>query len=210
MGMLTGFAPFIAFFIAMRLASPLAGLGAAFLVSLLLCARMRRRGESLKTLEVGSLLLFGALAAYTLVLSPAWTVATVRLVVDSGLLAIVVVSLAIGRPFTLQYARERVPREYWDSPRFLAVNRHITLAWAVALAVMVAADAAAEYASAIPLWIDIAATILAFAGAVTFTIRYPQAVRRAAMAQPAPALSPGPSPASGRGEQTGAMQTPSR
>jgi len=183
MGMLTGFAPFIAFFIAMRMASPLAGLGAAFLVSLLLCLRVWRRGEALKVLEVGSLALFGALAAYTLLLAPVWTVATVRLAVDGGLLAIVVVSLAIGKPFTLQYARERVPREYWDSPRFLAVNRHITLAWAAALAVMVAADAAAEYVSAIPLWVDVAATIAAFAGAVAFTVRYPEAVRRAAMAQ---------------------------
>ncbi|MGT2491229.1 hypothetical protein ACU4GD_13700 [Cupriavidus basilensis] len=92
---------------------------------------------------------------------------------DAGLFAIVAVSLAIGRPFTLQYARERVPQEYWNAPRFLAVNRHITLAWAAALAIMVAADAAAEYVSAIPLWIDIAATVAAFAGAVIFTVRYP-------------------------------------
>ncbi|KDP86732.1 hypothetical protein ACU4GI_07395 [Cupriavidus basilensis] len=182
MGMLTGFAPFIAFFIAMRLASPLAGLGAACAVSLAMCLRMWRRGESLKVLEVGSLALFALLLLYTAIAAPQWTVATVRLAVDAGLFAIVAVSLAIGRPFTLQYARERVPQEYWNAPRFLAVNRHITLAWAAALAIMVAADAAAEYVSAIPLWIDIAATVAAFAGAVIFTVRYPAAVRRAAEA----------------------------
>ena len=182
MGMLTGFAPFIAFFIAMRLASPLAGLGAACAVSLAMCLRMWRRGESLKVLEVGSLALFALLLLYTAIAAPQWTVATVRLAVDAGLFAIVAISLAIGRPFTLQYARERVPQEYWNAPRFLAVNRHITLAWAVALAIMVAADASAEYVSAIPLWIDIAATVAAFAGAVIFTVRYPAAVRRAAEA----------------------------
>ncbi|MGT2491230.1 hypothetical protein ACU4GD_13705 [Cupriavidus basilensis] len=38
MGMLTGFAPFIAFFIAMRLASPLAGLGRGLAPSRWPCA----------------------------------------------------------------------------------------------------------------------------------------------------------------------------
>jgi len=181
--MLTGFAPFIAFFVAMRLASPLAGLGAACVVSLLLCLRMWQRRESVKVLEPGSLLLFTALLAYTWLAAPAWTVATVRLAVDAGLLAIVAISLLIGKPFTLQYAKERVPAEFWQSPRFLAVNRHITLAWAAALAAMVAADAAAEYVPAIPLWVDVAVTIAAFAGAVAFTVQYPKAVRRAAGAQ---------------------------
>ncbi|WP_043420020.1 hypothetical protein [Cupriavidus basilensis] len=182
MGMLTGFAPFLAFFIAMRLGSPLAGLGAACAVSLVMCLRNWRRGESLKVLEVGSLALFAVLVLYTAVFTPQWTVATVRLAVDAGLFAIVAISLVTGRPFTLQYARERVPQEYWNAPRFLAVNRHITLAWVLALAIMVAADASAEYVSAIPLWIDIAATVAAFAGAVIFTVRYPAAVRRAAQA----------------------------
>jgi hypothetical protein len=69
-----------------------------------------------KVLEVGSLALFGALLLYTLIAAPDWTVATVRLAVDGGLLAIVLVSLAIGMPFTLQYARESVPKELWTSP----------------------------------------------------------------------------------------------
>lgn len=181
MGMLTGFAPFIAFFIAMRMATPLAGLAAACVVSAVLVLRMGLRRESLKVLEVGSLALFGLLLGYTLAAAPAWTVATVRLAVDAGLFAIVAVSLAIGKPFTLQYAKERVPQEYWQSPRFLAVNRNITLVWAVALAVMVAADASAEYAPAVPLWIDVGATIAAFAAAVWFTAWYPAAVRRRAV-----------------------------
>ena len=57
--------------------------------------------------------LFGALVFYTLVAAPEWTVATVRLAVDAGLFAIALVSLLVGRPFTLQYARESVPKEFW-------------------------------------------------------------------------------------------------
>ena len=178
MSILLSLSPFAVFFVLMRAHSPLAGLAGAFLTSLLLCLRMGWRREALKILEVGSLVVFGALGAYTLLLAPRWTVATVRFAVDAGLLGIVLVSLAIGRPFTLQYARERVPRQFWDLPVFLTTNRRITTAWAAAFAVMVAADLAAEYTEAVPLWVDVAASIAAFGGAVWFTRWYPAAVQR--------------------------------
>jgi hypothetical protein len=178
MSILLSLSPFAIFFVLMRLVSPAVGLVGAFLASLVLCLAMRRRGHSVKILEAGSLVLFGLLAAYTWPAAPAWTVATVRLAVDGGLLAIVLVSLAIGRPFTLQYARERVPEALWASPIFFSTNRLITWVWALAFAVLVAADAAAEYAPAVPLWADVVASVGAFLGAVWFTRTYPEAVRR--------------------------------
>jgi hypothetical protein len=180
MRILLGLGPFIAFFALMRLASPMAGLCAALFVSAVLGVRARWRGESIKILEIGSLALFAALVVYTVVAQPAWTVATVRLAVDAGLLAIVVLSLAIGRPFTLQYAREAVPREFWATPRFIATNRLITAIWAAAFAVLVAADAAAEYLPSVPLAVDIAASLAALTGAFWFSTWYPAVVRRAA------------------------------
>lgn len=180
MGILLGLLPFIAFFVLMRLVSPLAGLSAGLLTSAVLGVRMWRRGESIKILEIGSLILFAALVLYTLAAAPAWTVASVRLAVDGGLLAIVLVSLAVGRPFTLQYAREQVAKEFWATPSFVAANRLITSVWAGAFAVLVAADAAAEYWPAVPLWVDVAASILALLGAVGFTVWYPAALRRTA------------------------------
>ena len=178
MSILLSLTPFAVFFALMRLVSPIAGLLGALAVSVLLCLRMVRRRESLKILEVGTVVLFGALVAYTLAAAPRWTVATVRLAVDGGLLTIVLVSLAIGRPFTLQYARERVPEPIWALPVFFTTNRLITIAWGIAFAVHVAADAAAEYAPAVPLWIDIAVSVAAFVGAVWFTRWYPAAVQR--------------------------------
>jgi hypothetical protein len=102
----------------------------------------------------------------------------VRLAVDAGLLAIVLVSLAIGRPFTLQYAREQVPEQFWATPRFMAVNRAISSVWGGCFAVMVLADVAAEYAPAIPIWVDVAASVAAFVGALWFTRWYPARVRQ--------------------------------
>ena len=182
MSILLSLSPFAVFFVLMRLHSPMAGLMGALLTSLLLCARMRGRGEAVKILEVGSLALFGLLTAYTWLVAPHWTVASVRLAVDAGLLAIVLVSLAIGRPFTLQYARERVPEQFWELPVFFTTNRTITVVWAVAFVVLVLADAAAEWVPAVPLWLDIIASIAAFLGAVWFTRWYPAMVQRRALA----------------------------
>jgi hypothetical protein len=178
MSILLGLTPFIVFFVLMRLVHPLAGLGAAFAVSVVMGFIQWRRGESIKVLEIGSLALFGVLVLYTLIAAPQWTVATVRLAVDGGLFLVALTSLIVGQPFTLQYARESVPQEFWTSPVFFTTNVRITAVWTVAFAIMTGADAAAQYVEAIPLWVDIAATIAAFLGAVWFTRWYPAVVRR--------------------------------
>jgi len=180
MSILLGLSPFVTFFALMRLATPVTGLIGALVVSSLLCVRMSWRGESVKILEVGSLILFGLLTGYTLLAAPRWTVATVRLAVDGGLLVIALVSLVIDRPFTLQYAREQVPEQYWGLPLFLRTNRIVTAVWATTFAIFVGADAAAEYIPAIPIWVDVAVSIAALVGAVVFSRRYPDAVRRRA------------------------------
>jgi hypothetical protein len=151
---------------------------AALIVSAALVARTVLRGETVKILELGGLILFALLVLVTLGFAPDWTVARVRLAVDAGLLAIVLFSLVIGRPFTMQYARERVSEEYWNSPQFFATSRLIAIVWAVAFAVLVAADAAAEYVPAIPVRVDVWVSIAALAGAFSFTNWYPKVARR--------------------------------
>jgi hypothetical protein len=202
MSILLGLTPFIVFFVLMRLVHPLAGLGAAFAVSVLMGFVQWRRGESIKVLEVGSLVLFGVLTLYTLIAAPEWTVATVRLAVDGGLFLVAAVSLLIRQPFTLQYARESVPQELWTSPIFFTTNVRITAVWTAAFAVMTAADAAAQYVEAIPVWVDIAATIAAFVGAFWFTRWYPAVVRRRfGLAGNAGSPHPNPPPLAGEGRE---------
>ena len=45
---------------------------------------------------------------------------------------IVVGSIIVRRPFTLQYAREDAPEEYWHEPGFLRVNYQLSWVWALA------------------------------------------------------------------------------
>lgn len=178
MGVLLAFAPFIAFALVDRLAGATEGLIAGALVSAALLARDRLTpGRSPKILEIGTALLFCGLAAYALLGLATWSVIGVRLCVDAGLLLIVLASMALGRPFTLQYARERVAPEFWSSPVFLHTNYVITAGWAVAFAVMVAAETALLYLPGLPPRAGVLAIIAALVGAVKFTGWYPEHVR---------------------------------
>jgi signal transduction histidine kinase len=180
MGILLAFAPFIVFAIVERFFGPVAGLIAAALVSAALLVRdWMGAGRTPKILEVGTFLLFGALALYSVFGNPSWSVIRVRLCVDVGLLLIVLASVAVGRPFTLQYARERVSPEYWASPQFLRTNYIITAAWALAFVVIVLAELALLYVPGVPPRVGIVAIILALVGAVKFTSWYPEHVRAA-------------------------------
>ena len=178
MGILLAFAPFIVFAFVDRMAGPLAGLTAGAIVSLILLARDGLvAGRSVKILDIGTALLFAGLVLYSLLAKPTWSVIAVRLCVDSGLLLIVLVSMAVGRPFTMQYAREQVKPEFWGSPQFRRTNYVITSVWALAFAVMVGAELTLLYAPGLPPRAGIIVIILALVGAVKFTGWYPEHVR---------------------------------
>jgi hypothetical protein len=44
-------------------------------------------------------------------------------------------SILVGHPFTESYARETVPKEYWDTPQFHQTNRIISAAWGLAFVI---------------------------------------------------------------------------
>jgi hypothetical protein len=82
--------------------------------------------------------------------------------------------MLIGKPFTLQYAREQVGRDLWATPAFVRTNYVITAAWAVAFVVMVIADLVLIYMPDLPPRFGIIATVTAIVGAVKFTGWYPE------------------------------------
>jgi hypothetical protein len=180
MGILLAFAPFIAFAVIDRLIGSAEGLFAGFAVAAVLVRDRLGRSRSPKVLDIGTTILFGALALYTLLANPAWSIFGVRLVVDAGLLLIVIVSLAIRQPFTLQYAREEAPQAVWTSPEFIRTNYVISAAWALAFVVLVVADLAFLYVPDLPPRVSVIATVLALVGAIKFTAWYRDRSRAAA------------------------------
>ncbi|MDY0745254.1 hypothetical protein SNE35_12100 [Paucibacter sp. R3-3] len=175
--LLLAFAPFIAFAGLERIAGIVPGLLAAAALSLALVVRdALTAGRHAKLLELGSAALFGGLAVCALGTDAGgWSVLGVRLAVDIiGLCAIVAMSLLLNRPFTLPYARERVPEAVWATPRFLRANRVLSAVWLAAFAVLVAADALMLYVPALPLAVGVALSIAALVGAFKFSRWYPK------------------------------------
>jgi hypothetical protein len=175
MGILLAFMPFFIYVIVERFVGiPVALIAATLTSAVLLLRDAVRRKRTPKILEIGTFLLFAGLAAYAHFAGAVWSIPAVRLRVDSGLLIIVLVSIAVRQPFTLQYARETISPDLWTTPEFIRTNYIITVVWAAAFAIMVAADLAMLYVPALPTRLAIIVTILPVYGAFRFTSWYPK------------------------------------
>ncbi len=179
MRILLSFAPYFVFgFIVEAVPVALACLLAAIVGLVIALSDYLLRGRSIKLLDGGTITIFVIVALIAALLKPALQPSWVWVATNAGLLAISLVSLAIRRPFTLQYAREQVAAELWTSPVFLAVNDRITAVWAVAFAVMLFFQLAIIALPAVPAWADIVGSILPAILALVFTVWYPAHVRR--------------------------------
>jgi hypothetical protein len=178
MGILLAFAPFIAFAICDRFVGANIGLIAAAIVSAGLILRGIALRQSAKLLEVGTFVLFAGLAIYAYVSRAQWSLYGVRLWVDAGLAGIVLLTMVVGKPFTLQYARERVDASLWSSPEFLRTNYVITGAWALAFLLLAVADWVLLTTPSTPRFVGFAVIAALLYGAFKFTDWYPQQLSR--------------------------------
>jgi hypothetical protein len=94
-----------------------------------------------KVLELGAVAAFVGftVVAFTADASSAAWLARYARAIAAGLLALIAFGSLLFTPFTEQYARESVARRYWSSPRFVAINRQLTLMWACVFTAMVPA-----------------------------------------------------------------------
>jgi hypothetical protein len=175
MGILLAFAPFIEFAVLDELLGSTEGLLAGTVMSagLLIRAWMSADRQP-KIIEIGTAIFFCGLTVCALLLDLAWSIDGVRLRVDSGLLIMILVTLAIRQPFTLQYAREQVAPEFRESPELVRTNYVITAAWALAFSVVVIAELILLYLPDVPPRVWIVATVAALVGVVKFTSWYPE------------------------------------
>lgn len=116
-------------------AAGFAALAAAVLAFWL--AAKDRESSGFKVIDLTGIATFGVLAVSCFVGGDSVTnwVADYGRGTATGILAVVMLVSAVTVPFTEQYARESVPREYWHSPVFRAVNRRISAVWGAVVAV---------------------------------------------------------------------------
>jgi len=92
-----------------------------------------------KVLELGAVVTFAAFTVAAFVVDPSiahWLERYAR-AIAAGLLALISFGSLLAVPFTEQYAREKVPSQFWNSPKFKAINRRLTTVWACTFAAMV-------------------------------------------------------------------------
>jgi hypothetical protein len=115
-------------------AAAIAALGASVIIALpsLIAGRP-------KLLELGAILAFAgfAVVAFSADAATGAFVARYARAMAAGVLAAIAFISLLLTPFTEQYARESVPREFWSSPRFKHINRQLTLMWAWVFAAMI-------------------------------------------------------------------------
>lgn len=92
-----------------------------------------RRGVAIHALDVFGAVFFAAMAVVGL-LAPASVIGWMELwageLTNAALALFVFATIAARRPFTLPYAKEQAPQEYWDSPLFIRINYVISAVWA--------------------------------------------------------------------------------
>jgi phytoene dehydrogenase-like protein len=100
----------------------------AFIASLFLNV-YRVRIRKLMLMDAVTLLFFASNFAIMLLIGGAVIIEYSRLAVYVTLCGMAFGSIAIGNPFTYQYAKQDWPREYWDDPIFKNTNNIITALW---------------------------------------------------------------------------------
>jgi hypothetical protein len=184
-------APYGAFAILMMVTSTVVSLFATAAICLATIAIdhfVRRR--SIKILAAGSVVTFAAVGCYVLLIDAGVSISAVKFSVDAGVLLIILASIAIRRPFTLQYALEEVDAETARIPGFIHANYVITWVWAASMLAMMLGNVTLIYVPGLPIWLSLLVAFAARNSAVYFTRWYPE-YRKAKYGTPPATALPG-------------------
>jgi len=171
--MLISFIPWFLFWILLSMRKPEPAALAGFIVTLIFIIMEKARHRSVKILQAGTLAFFFILAILAIFTELEWFGHWVNLWSNLALTLIVLISIVIGKPFTLQYAKEETPKEYWSSPKFIQINYTISWVWFLAFLVNLAPSVIRVLGVKVPVSLNWAASIIPFVAAAKFTKWYP-------------------------------------
>lgn len=175
--LLFSFAPWIVFLVIARdtLLRVEIGLAAALVASVVMAILKLHRGI---IMWVG-LIFFSAATIAVVGFHNMWTIRHLGVMANGALALGTWITLMIGRPFTLEYARAHTDPAKWHDPIFVRVNVLLTTVWA-AVFTFNTAVAWAQMKHLVPEWSSHTMSYAALIGAAAFTSWYPNFVRRKA------------------------------
>ncbi|MBA2649610.1 MAG: hypothetical protein H0U75_08485 [Legionella sp.] len=100
----------------------------AFIAAIVFQIHELRKGF---VLSWGTLIFFFFMMVGVVGLKNKWVIQYASLISNGGLSLIVLISLLIGKPFTIQYAKESVPKEKWQHPLFIRINYLLSGFWLI-------------------------------------------------------------------------------
>jgi hypothetical protein len=182
------FAPYGAFAGLMLVASASVSLLCAAVICLTVIALDIARGRTIKTLGLGSVVVFTAIGLYLTFVDATLSPTVVRVAVDTGIFMVSLCSIVLRQPFTRQYALEMVDAETSLLPGFEHITYQIAWAWTGASLLMMLSNIALLYVPGLPLWSGLLVAFLARNSAIGFTKWYPEYRRTKYGTPPAGAL----------------------
>lgn len=173
--LLLSFAPWIGFLIIARdtITRVEVGLVTALTLSVVMSVLKLHRGV---IMWVG-LLFFTAATIAVVAFHDMWTVRHLGVLANGALALGSWITLAVRRPFTLEYARAHTDPSKWNDPLFIKVNVLLTAVWAATFTL----NTAVAWVLMKHLWPEWACHTVSYAalvGAAAFTSWYPTQLRR--------------------------------
>jgi hypothetical protein len=113
---------------------------AALVIAIGVCVYSMQSGKRPKLIELAAVATFIVFTVIAFVADPSLTHWLTRYAraVAAAVLALLVFGSLLFVPFTEEYAREMVPKEYWQSAQFKEINRKLTVLWGEIFLVMTA------------------------------------------------------------------------
>ena len=129
-----------------------------------------------KIIDMGNVVVFSALLCLALTFTSKTLINWFDCLQNAAIFLLVAVPLSCDKPFTADFAKEKLPERVWEDPAFKSGNIAITFIWALALMVMTIASAVepaikqAGYETS--LWLTIVFSYIGQIGPICLAMRY--------------------------------------
>lgn len=124
-------------------------------------------------LQWGTVIFFCFCVVFVNFFKVVWVAEYMDLLANTALAGTMWLTILVGKPFALQYAREDTPKERWDDPQLIQACRFISLVWAWLLTLSVGLSVL-RHSSIInlPAWVYFDASLCIILGGNVYTILF--------------------------------------
>lgn len=126
----------------------------------------------------GTFLFFMFMLISVVILGNRWVAIHTGVIANSTLAIVAWFSLLIGKPFTEQYAKEKVEKNLWNSVTFIRTNRYLTLIWGTIFLFCVLLSVLQLYFPTHKQWVYEVISDTVTMGGIWITLRFPKWYRQ--------------------------------